>query len=130
MTSTLARHLKSVMKKEGSKFVHAAGNKCRHCTRLLKAKTGAWGLCANHYRKARRKALKEALIAYKGGACEKCGGCFHMASYDFHHPGAKTEHPSDLIGGQNIDDVAAELDGCELLCSNCHREHHYRENNL
>lgn len=129
MSTELAKHLKGLLKKEASKFVHKYGGQCRHCKTVLKKEAGAWGLCARHYKRARRKLLKEALIAYKGGLCTRCSRAYHMASFDFHHPGKKTDNPSELISEMCIEHVAEELDGCELICSNCHREHHYRENN-
>ena len=63
----------------------------------------------------KRRALKEMLIAYKGGKCERCG-------YNL-NPSIKDFGISKQIN-RNIDDLKAEVDKCILLCSNCHAELH------
>ena len=73
----------------------------------------------------RKRALKQEAIAYKGGACEHCGGVFHPAVYDFHHLDPAEKDFSMGSKSCSLDKVVDELDKCILLCSNCHRMEHY-----
>ena len=75
----------------------------------------------------RRLELKIKSIEYLGGVCKMCGGKFHTASFDFHHKNPETK--SFTIAEKNSASWGArvnELDKCVLLCSNCHREFHYK----
>jgi hypothetical protein len=79
-----------------------------------------------------RTERKQWAIEYKGGKCARCGGVFHPAVYDFHHkdPTQKDFAPARALR-LSIERAKAELDKCDLLCSNCHRlTHHEGENAL
>lgn len=69
--------------------------------------------------------FKEKIIAYKGGACEKCGYDKCLGALDFHH---RDPNEKDFNLGEGRykkeEDLKAEVDKCDLLCSNCHRELH------
>lgn len=74
----------------------------------------------------RRKELKVKAVEYLGGRCMKCGYNKCVAALDFHH---KNEEEKDFgIAAKGVtrswDKVRAELDKCDLLCANCHREYH------
>ena len=73
----------------------------------------------------KRRALKEMLIQYKGGKCERCGYNKCNRALEFHHldPTKKDFGVSQNIN-RNINDLKAEVDKCILLCSNCHAEVH------
>lgn len=65
-------------------------------------------------------------IQYLGGKCIKCGYNKCSRALCFHHrdPSSKTF----TISGnycRSWDSLKAELDKCDLLCSNCHNEIHY-----
>ena len=81
-------------------------------------------------RKKRRDNKKRA-VEYKGGKCNHCGGVFHIAAFDFHHidPSQK-ELDVGLILQCSDAYLLKELDKCILLCANCHRIHHYEEQDL
>lgn len=69
-----------------------------------------------------RRKLKVRMIAYKGGSCQICGYDKHPAALEFHH-----RNPADKkfkLSGNSLkfEAVRAELDKCDLLCANCHRE--------
>lgn len=67
---------------------------------------------------------------------EKLGGkCFHCGidkNYllDFHHrnPDEKEGELSDFSKGYDLTKFFDELEKCDLLCANCHREFHYLHN--
>ena len=73
----------------------------------------------------KRRAIKEMLIAYKGGKCERCGYNKCNRALEFHHldPSQKDFGISKHIN-RNINDLKVEVDKCILLCSNCHAEVH------
>ena len=74
-----------------------------------------------------RRINKTILVNYKGGECEKCGynGC--LGALEFHHVDGKKEFEigkkTNTLKG--IDKLKKEVDKCELLCANCHKEKHY-----
>jgi hypothetical protein len=57
--------------------------------------------------------------------CERCGEN-HPKTLDFHHrnPSEKFECVSLMIRMYSLDKIKAEIDKCEVLCSNCHRKLH------
>lgn len=76
---------------------------------------------------ARRK-LKLRCIAYKGGACQKCGYSKCPAALQFHHLDPKKKD-FGLGGGRtkSWEKVKPELDKTIMVCANCHHEIHYGE---
>lgn len=75
--------------------------------------------------KATRQKNKLKLIEIKGNKCERCGGVFPPYVYDLHHkdPSIKRHTPSKILG-LSWKNIIKELDGCMLLCANCHRMVH------
>ena len=74
----------------------------------------------------RRKKLKEMALIYLGGRCEVCGYTKCSAALDFHHKDESNKRFGISAKGytRSWEAVKAELDGCYLLCANCHREAH------
>lgn len=65
-----------------------------------------------------------------GTSCTICGYNKNYAALDFHHinPEEKEYNPAQLINNlYNLDDIFNELDKCQLVCANCHRELHNPE---
>lgn len=80
--------------------------------------------------KPRRIERKRKLIALMGGKCQECGYSRSAAALDFHHrnPVDKQRTVSHLLAMQEPEawDMAVEeAKKCDLICSNCHREHTY-----
>lgn len=94
-------------------------------------------LCANchreeHFHKESKKhaqgrKLKLDCLAYKGGKCKSCSYSKCQASLDFHHrnPDEKEFAICKKYGCCKLSErIKKELDKCDLLCANCHREEH------
>jgi len=69
---------------------------------------------------------KKKLVEYKGGQCERCGYNKCLASLCFHHrnPAIK-DMKTNMICHLSIENAKREIDGCSLLCHNCHNEIHW-----
>ena len=64
-------------------------------------------------------------MEYKGGSCKSCGYNKCTTALDFHHRTAdEKEFNIGSIWFRGFDKAKVELDKCDLLCSNCHRELH------
>jgi predicted nucleic acid-binding Zn ribbon protein len=79
---------------------------------------------------ARKRKLRMQFAEYKSKlACLKCGQN-HPATLDFHHV---VRHPSnrkinELLKRGAINRAMKEIEEkCIVLCSNCHRIHHWNE---
>jgi hypothetical protein len=68
---------------------------------------------------------KKDAITYKGGRCIYCGYNTSYAALDFHHrsPDEK-QFDWGRLRLRKWADILVELDKCDLLCRNCHAEHH------
>lgn len=82
--------------------------------------------CRSEAVSKRRRVLKDKAVAYKGGCCELCGYSRCVEALEFHH-----EDPDQKefgLGQRGMtrawEKIKAELDKCQLLCANCHREVH------
>ena len=67
----------------------------------------------------RRKYIKEYKLS-KG--CSICGYNKCAAALEFHHNGNKGFRIG--IANRGLKTIKKEIEKCELLCSNCHRELH------
>lgn len=79
----------------------------------------------------RRKRQKKQAVEYLGGECKSCGlKTDKYCVYDFHHvdPSLKTADPGSLLH-YSWKRLQQELDNCILLCANCHRLEHEKEEN-
>ena len=87
---------------------------CKQCVRAQQVK--------------RTRQFKLDCIDYKGGKCQKCGYKKCQAAIEFHHriPEQKDFSINNNLNRRNIDDrIKKELDKCDILCANCHREEHW-----
>ncbi len=84
------------------------------------------GLCKNHTQVWKQQLRVAMLVDMLGGKCNRCGGVFNLAAYDFHHIDPKQKRFSIArMLRYDWDDVVEEAKKCELLCSNCHRVEHF-----
>lgn len=71
-----------------------------------------------------RKELKARLVRESGGRCVNCGYNKSLWSLEFHHRDAATKdrEVGHLIRDRKYEAAKAEVDKCDLVCSNCHGE--------
>jgi hypothetical protein len=72
------------------------------------------------------RQTKQKAVEYKGGKCEKCGYDKSLAALVFHHRDPKEKDFRISEKNRKWEQIEAELDKCDLLCSNCHHEEHER----
>lgn len=112
---------------------------CSRCQATLPAsefylyKTTAFGaklsgycrICQQDWARASFGEAKARAVAYKGGECQECGYKRSMSALEFHHRDRTTKTmrlDSRKIKQTPWPVLQAELDLCDMLCSNCHRE--------
>jgi hypothetical protein len=74
-----------------------------------------------------RRWLREEVLA--GKTCAHCPEN-HIACFDFHHtdPSLKEFKIGEICERKfSKERVLKEIEKCEILCSNCHRKHHFEE---
>jgi hypothetical protein len=80
--------------------------------------------------KIKLRERKQALVNAKGGCCCKCGYNKCLAALEFHHRdrASKTFEVSArnilALSQADVPLLFKEAEKCDLLCANCHREHH------
>lgn len=84
---------------------------------------------SNCYENQKLRAIlrKYDAILEHGGCCSLCGYDKNMSALEFHHKNPaikKFKLDSRGFSNTNVYDLKNELDKCQLLCSNCHREVH------
>lgn len=91
-------------------------------------------LYANDKQRTQERRVRNKLkaIEYLGGKCHHCSIVSeHRSIYDFHHID-KTEKEADpgSLMHYSWKRIQKELDKCILLCANCHRIEHEKDNDV
>lgn len=105
------------------------GSSCKSCQYIMQKK---WynkdpENQKNRVRK-REQEIKNWINDYKKNL--KCSKCEfdHPAALDFHHQDEKlTAVATAVARGWSKEKILEEINKCIVLCSNCHRIHHYNE---
>lgn len=88
--------------------------------------------------RSRRKSLavinwkrekKRELVEYKGGKCDECGYNKCIEALEFHHTDPKKKDFNVSSHSYSSERMKNEADKCRLLCSNCHKEEHFKLKN-
>lgn len=77
-------------------------------------------ICANKKKLKHCQKFKKECVEYKGGGCVFCGYNKCLAALEFHHRDPTKKEFTILTEA-----IKNELDKCNLVCSNCHKEIHY-----
>lgn len=83
----------------------------------------------NSYPAQKRRSLRRKIMIVNmmGGKCSRCGYKKNLAVLTLHHTDPSFKERSldarSLANG-NMKSVMKEVEKCELLCQNCHTEHH------
>ena len=77
----------------------------------------------------RKDRYYSILDSYSDKMCSKCGYSSDVwAPFDWHHTDVENKlYELSSMVRHTEENIVAELDKCILLCSNCHRLHHYLE---
>lgn len=83
--------------------------------------------CSNLEAIERFRRFKTLCVQYKGGKCVICGYNKSVSALDFHHinPKDKSFGIARTKSKKFDKKIKKELDKCNLLCANCHREEHF-----
>lgn len=72
-----------------------------------------------------RRLKKQQAAQYLGGKCEVCGYNKCISALEFHHKNGDEKDVSiSALTNRTWNKLQKELDKCQLLCANCHRELH------
>ena len=74
----------------------------------------------------RRKKVREMALDFLGGKCSRCGYDRCAEALEIHHLDSAEKDFGISSKGytRSWNRIRMELDKCELLCANCHREVH------
>ena len=110
------------------------GNQKKFCSNTCKQKDH-WHRVSKqpntyHSQTIRSYKRKIELIKMSGGGCKECGYNENIAALQFHHRNANEK--SFQLDARNLSnrkwgDLLEEHSKCDLLCANCHLEHHNPE---
>ena len=77
----------------------------------------------------RRRKIRLMAVAHAGGKCIICGYNKYLEVLEFHHrdPSQKNFGIGQRGLTRSWKRVEAEVEKCDLLCANCHREMHVEE---
>lgn len=85
--------------------------------------------CHGQSCRLRKRKFKQECVKYKGGCCQRCGYSKCIWAMEFHHrnPAEKKFKIADSPHHSLSETIKKELDKCDLLCVNCHREAEYED---
>jgi hypothetical protein len=101
---------------------------CKFCKRSFiynRDKGHRHNLCCSCKTTQRRAKVKRRAVEYKGGKCTRCGYDKCDGALDFHHTNDDKEFGIADSYNKSWERLKTELDKCELICANCHREEHH-----
>jgi hypothetical protein len=98
-------------------YDYRRGHSKRRCNSCRSNRAGLEG-------RRERQELKQRMIAYKGGRCQRCGYSSCSRALSFHHITGDKRFNFAGSHTRSWSSLRAELDKCILLCLNCHAEEH------
>ena len=110
----------------GQKKMYCSNNcKQKHHYDRVKEQTNTY-----HSQTIRSYKRKLLLIEMLGGSCKNCKYDKNLSALEFHHrdPNVKdSQLDMRTLSNRSWSYVISEVEKCDLLCSNCHREYHNPE---
>lgn len=83
--------------------------------------------CFNKRMMVRYEERAAFIVGLKGGKCRLCGYDKCIAALEFHHTDpTQKEFQISKRWSMTDERIKSEIDKCVLLCSNCHRETHWK----
>lgn len=79
----------------------------------------------------RRKEKQEALFSMFDYTCQICGLVEKKTGFfEFHHkePHNKDREVGSMLNSASFDKVLKEVEKCIMVCPNCHKREHLKEN--
>jgi 5-methylcytosine-specific restriction endonuclease McrA len=73
-------------------------------------------------------ARRQKAIEYLGGECYECGSVDNL-EFDHIDPSLKRKDIKSLLSGK-WEKLKIELDKCQLLCKDCHKQKNFDESSL
>lgn len=78
-----------------------------------------------------RKSIIDLVASLKNQPCTDCNSTYHHAVMEFDHVRAeKCFDVSFGVRNRSLDAIKTEIEKCDLVCANCHRERTFQRNNL
>lgn len=101
---------------------------CRSCHKVYKDRHYADNRKAYVQRSAAQTArVRGEVAALKHGPCADCGKAYPPYVMDFDHVrGEKRGDVAHLTGRVSRGSLQEEIEKCDLVCANCHRERTFR----
>ena len=110
----------------GQKKMYCSNNcKQKHHYDRVKEQTNTY-----HSQTIRSYKRKLYLIELLGGCCKFCKSDKNLSALEFHHRdpnGKDSQLDMRTLSNRSMEYILNEVSKCDLLCSNCHREHHNPE---
>lgn len=83
----------------------------------------------NSNRSIRNKQRSALLLSFSNKiklerGCDKCGYNKCATALEWHHPNNDKDGDPSVLLRRSLNKYLEEIEKCELLCSNCHREEH------
>lgn len=106
------------------------GRQTKFCSKKCKMKTT--NAVNQNYEAQQKRGMerKIKLVEMLGGKCQSCGYNKNYSALTFHHRNpSEKETTLDLrkLSNNSWIKIEAEAKKCDLLCFNCHMEHHHPE---
>lgn len=81
-------------------------------------------LCSKIRKSIMRQEAREYVVSKKSQPCQDCGISYHPFVMDFDHRESETKlgNVADMASRYHIDTLKSEIDKCDIVCSNCHRQ--------
>lgn len=109
---------------------------CRNCDIVLTEDNKAAGSHSGYCKPCDSKKVieknikaKQRVVEYMGGCCSVCGYNKCIIAIEFHHldPTKKSKTYNRRFTSWGFDRQKKELENCIIVCANCHREIHSKE---